>query len=128
MTKGIIHQIIGPVLDIKYDQEHLPELLNAIIIRHGGREIVAEVAQHIGDDVVRCVALSSTDGLTRGMEAEDTGAPISVPVGKEVLGRLFNVIGATIDEKGPVNTELRSGIKDDSENYKRIAFMPLTTE
>ena len=110
MTKGIIHQIIGPVLDIKYDQEHLPELLNAIIIRHGGREIVAEVAQHIGDDVVRCVALSSTDGLTRGMEAEDTGAPISVPVGKEVLGRLFNVIGATIDEKGPVNTELRSPI------------------
>lgn len=110
MSKGIIHQIIGPVLDIKFDQEHLPELLNAIIIRHGGREIVAEVAQHIGDDVVRCVALSSTDGLTRGMDAEDTGAPISVPVGKEVLGRLFNVIGATIDEKGPVDTELRSPI------------------
>lgn len=110
MSKGIIHQIIGPVLDIKFDQEHLPELLNAIIIRHGGRDIVAEVAQHIGDDVVRCVALSSTDGLTRGMEAEDTGAPISVPVGKEVLGRLFNVIGATIDEKGPVDTELRSPI------------------
>ena len=110
MSKGIIHQIIGPVLDIKFDQEHLPELLNAIVIRHGGRDIVAEVAQHIGDDVVRCVALSSTDGLTRGMEAEDTGAPISVPVGKEVLGRLFNVIGATIDEKGPVDTELRSPI------------------
>ncbi len=110
MSKGIINQIIGPVLDIKFDQDHLPELLNAIIIRHGGRDIVAEVAQHIGDDVVRCVALSSTDGLTRGMEAEDTGAPISVPVGKEVLGRLFNVIGATIDEKGPVNTELRSPI------------------
>jgi len=110
LSKGIIHQIIGPVLDIKFDQEHLPELLNAIIIRHGGRDIVAEVAQHIGDDVVRCVALSSTDGLTRGMEAEDTGAPISVPVGKEVLGRLFNVIGATIDEKGPVDTELRSPI------------------
>lgn len=110
MNKGIIHQIIGPVLDVKFDQEHLPELLNAVIIRFRDREIVAEVAQHIGDDVVRCVALSSTDGLTRGMEAEDTGAPISVPVGKEVLGRLFNVIGATIDEKGPVNTELRSPI------------------
>lgn len=110
MSKGIINQIIGPVLDIKFDQEHLPELLNAIIIRHEGRDIVAEVAQHVGDDVVRCVALSSTDGLTRGMEAEDTGAPISVPVGKEVLGRLFNVIGATIDEKGPVDTELRSPI------------------
>lgn len=110
MSKGIIHQIIGPVLDIKFEQEHLPELLNAIIIKHGGRDIVAEVAQHIGDDVVRCVALSSTDGLTRGVEAEDTGAPISVPVGKEVLGRLFNVIGATIDEKGPVNTEMRRPI------------------
>lgn len=117
MSKGIIHQIIGPVLDIKFDQEHLPELLNAIIIRHGGRDIVAEVAQHIGDDVVRCVALSSTDGLTRGMEAEDTGAPISVPVGKEVLGRLFNVIGATIDEKGPVDTELRSPIHRAAPNF-----------
>ena len=117
MSKGIINQIIGPVLDIKFDQEHLPELLNAIIIRHGGRDIVAEVAQHIGDDVVRCVALSSTDGLTRGMEAEDTGAPISVPVGKEVLGRLFNVIGATIDEKGPVDTELRSPIHRAAPNF-----------
>lgn len=117
MNKGIIHQIIGPVLDVKFDQEHLPELLNAIIIRHQNREIVAEVAQHIGDDVVRCVALSSTDGLTRGMEAEDTGAPISVPVGKEVLGRLFNVIGATIDDKGPVNTELRSPIHRAAPNF-----------
>lgn len=110
MGKGIIHQIIGPVLDVKFEQDHLPELLNAIIIRVGEREIVAEVAQHVGDDVVRCIALSSTDGLTRGMEAEDTGGPIKVPVGKEVLGRLFNVIGDTIDEKGPVDTELRSPI------------------
>ena len=110
MSKGIIHQIIGPVLDVKFDKDNLPELLNAIIIKFKDREIVAEVAQHIGDDVVRCVALSSTDGLTRGMEAEDTGAPINVPVGKEVLGRLFNVIGATIDEKGPVLTEERRPI------------------
>jgi len=110
LSKGIIHQIIGPVLDVKFDKDNLPELLNAIIIKFKDREIVAEVAQHIGDDVVRCVALSSTDGLTRGMEAEDTGAPINVPVGKEVLGRLFNVIGATIDEKGPVLTEERRPI------------------
>ncbi|MBK5262230.1 MAG: F0F1 ATP synthase subunit beta [Peptostreptococcaceae bacterium] len=110
MGKGIIHQIIGPVLDIKFEQDHLPELLNAIIIKSGEREIVAEVAQHVGDDVVRCVALSSTDGLTRGMEAVDTDGPINVPVGKEVLGRLFNVIGDTIDEKGPVETELRRPI------------------
>jgi len=110
LGKGIIHQIIGPVLDIKFEQDHLPELLNAIIIKVGEREIVAEVAQHVGDDVVRCVALESTDGLTRGMEAVDTDGPINVPVGKEVLGRLFNVIGDTIDEKGPVGTKLRRPI------------------
>jgi F-type H+-transporting ATPase subunit beta len=90
--------------------EEMPELLNAIYIYFEDRNIVAEVAQHIGDDVVRCVALSSTDGLTRGMEAVDSGSPINVPVGKEVLGRLFNVIGETIDEKGPVNTEARMPI------------------
>ena len=102
---GIVHQIIGPVVDIKFSPDDMPELLNAISIPFEGRNIVVEVAQHIGDDVVRCVALSSTDGLTRGMEAKDTGGPISVPVGKEVLGRLFNVIGETIDEKGPCITE-----------------------
>ncbi len=105
--KGTIHQIIGPVIDIKFMPEEMPELLNAIHVSLDGRDIVAEVAQHIGDDVVRCVALSSTDGLTRGMEAVDSGAPISVPVGKEVLGRLFNVVGDTIDEKGPVNSTKR---------------------
>lgn len=108
--KGVVHQIIGPVLDIKFDPEDMPELLNAITIEYQGRQIVAEVAQHIGDDVVRCVALSSTDGLMRGMEAIDTNGPISVPVGKEVLGRLFNVIGETIDEKGPCITEKKMPI------------------
>ena len=110
MNKGIINQIIGPVIDIKFDPEKMPELLNAINIPFGEKNIVAEAAQHIGDDVVRCVALSSTDGLTRGMEAHDTGGPIKVPVGKEVLGRLFNVIGETIDDKGPVNTKQVSSI------------------
>lgn len=108
--KGIIHQIIGPVIDVKFMPEEMPELLNAITIQYKDRQIVAEVAQHTGDDVVRCVALSSTDGLTRGMEAIDSGGPISVPVGKEVLGRLFNVIGDTIDDKGPVETEKRMPI------------------
>ena len=110
MSKGIIHQIIGPVIDIRFEPEQLPDLLNAINIEYDGRTIVAEVAQHIGDDIVRCVALSSTDGLRRGMEASDTGGPISVPVGPEVLGRLFNVIGETIDGKEPVVTETRSSI------------------
>lgn len=118
MNKGTIHQIIGPVIDIKFLPEEMPELLNAIHIDMEGREIVAEVAQHIGDDVVRCVALSSTDGLTRGMEATDSGAPISVPVGKEVLGRLFNVIGNTIDEKGPVGTDRRMSIHRDAPPFE----------
>ena len=104
MQEGIINQIIGPVIDTKFEEGHMPELLNAIMIQDGDKKIMAEVAQHIGDDVVRCVALSSTDGLVRGMKALDTGAPITVPVGHEVLGRLFNVIGQTIDEKGPVET------------------------
>lgn len=116
--KGTIHQIIGPVIDIKFMPEEMPELLNAINIPFEDREIVAEVAQHIGDDIVRCVALSSTDGLTRGMEATDSGAPISVPVGKEVLGRLFNVIGSTIDEKGPVETEKRMPIHKPAPSFE----------
>lgn len=110
MNKGIIHQIIGPVIDIKFDPNHMPELLNAIEIELDGKKIVAEVAQHKGDDEARCVSLSSTDGLARGMEAVDTGAPIKVPVGEEVLGRLFNVLGEPIDEKGPVEAELYSSI------------------
>ncbi len=110
MRQGVINQIIGPVIDIKFEEGNLPELLNAIKIPHGDEDVMAEVAQHIGDDVVRCVALSSTDGLTRGMEALDTGAPITVPVGDEVLGRLFNVMGQTIDEKGPVHTTKTSPI------------------
>ena len=110
MHEGIINQIIGPVIDIKFEEGHMPELLNAIQITDGDRKIMAEVAQHVGDDVVRCVALSSTDGLVRGMKALDTGAPITVPVGPEVLGRLFNVIGQTIDEKGPVGTTKSSPI------------------
>ena len=111
MNKGKIHEIIGPVVDIKFDPESLPELLNAIEIRLDDEHtIVAEVAQHKGDDEVRCIALSSTDGLARGMEATDTGGPISVPVGPEVLGRLFNVLGDPIDEKGPVETKGKAPI------------------
>jgi len=114
----MIHQIIGPVVDVKFAPEKLPELLNAVEIDYQGRKIVVEVAQHTGDDVVRCVALSSTDGLTRGMEAIDTGAPISVPVGKEVLGRLFNVIGETIDEKGPCLSTKRMPIHRESPSFE----------
>ena len=118
MHQGVINQIIGPVIDIKFEEGELPELLNAIKIPRNDDTIMAEVAQHIGDDVVRCVALSSTDGLTRGMTAMDTGAPITVPVGDEVLGRLFNVMGQTIDEKGPVNTTKTSPIHKPAPSFE----------
>ena len=118
MHQGVINQIIGPVIDIKFEEGDLPELLNAIKIPHNDDTVMAEVAQHIGDDVVRCVALSSTDGLTRGMTAMDTGAPITVPVGDEVLGRLFNVMGQTIDEKGPVNTTKTSPIHKPAPSFE----------
>ncbi len=118
MHEGIINQIIGPVIDIKFEEGHMPELLNAVSIEDGERKIMAEVAQHIGDDVVRCVSLSSTDGLVRGMKAVDTGAPITVPVGDEVLGRLFNVIGETIDEKGPVKAAAYAPIHKSAPSFE----------
>lgn len=97
---GKITQIIGAVLDIKFEQGHLPHINEAIniVLSDGGR-LVVEVAQHLGDDTVRCIAMGSTDGLVRGMEAMATGAPISVPVGEETLGRIFNVLGDPIDNK-----------------------------
>ena len=90
---GKIVQIIGPVLDIKFEDECLPELMNAIEINHNGERIVAEAVQHVGDNVVRCISMNSTDGLVRGMDAVDTGAGITVPVGEKTLGRIFNVLG-----------------------------------
>ena len=110
MNKGRIHQIVGPVIDIKFSEDNMPELLNAIHIEYEGKTIVAEVAQHIGDDVARCISLSSTDGLSRGMEVVDTGAPITIPVGKEVLGRMFNVIGETIDDGDQIVTDMKASI------------------
>ena len=96
---GKVVQIIGPVLDIRFDADHLPNLLNAIHIQNEGKTLVAEVAQHIGGDVVRCIAMRSTDGLRRGVEAVDTGSPITVPVGPQTLGRIFNLLGEPVDNK-----------------------------
>ena len=98
-NQGTVIQVVGPVLDIRFDDGCLPELLSAIEIKNGEATIVAEVAQHIGDNVARCIAMSSTDGLQRGTPALDTGASISVPVGDECLGRVFNLLGQPIDEK-----------------------------
>ena len=103
---GSVVQIIGPVLDIRFPAGHLPDLLNAIEIERDGGKLVCEVAQQLGDDVVRCIAMSSTDGMVRGMEAVDTGSPIKVPVGNETLGRVFNLLGRAIDNKPqPVTCE-----------------------
>ncbi len=107
---GKIVQVIGPVVDIRFKKDNLPELLNAIEIKKGDEVILVEVAQHIGDDTVRCISMDSTDGLVRGMEAIDTKAPIAVPVGEETLGRLFNVLGEVIDGKEDVKTEKRTPI------------------
>ena len=104
-NKGTVIQVQGPVLDIRFADDQLPKLLSAIEIPLGEKTIVAEVAQHIGDNVVRCIAMSSTDGLCRGVEAVDTGAPISVPVGDECLGRVFNLLGQPIDNKPPVQAQ-----------------------
>ncbi len=102
---GTVVQVVGPVLDIKFADGHLPNLNNAIHIEHNGKTMTAEVAQHIGDNVVRCIAMSSTDGLVRGTKAVDTDGPIKVPVGKETLGRIFNLLGEAVDNKPTPNTE-----------------------
>lgn len=104
MAVGKIKQIVGPTVDIEFPAESLPNILNAITIENTELNctLVVEVAMHLGENMVRCIALSSTDGLVRGMEAVDTGAPISVPVGRNTLGRLFNVLGIPIDEGAPL--------------------------
>ena len=96
---GRVIQVVGPVLDIQFAEGQLPELLNAIEIDNHGLKLVVEVAQHTGDNVARCIAMSSTDGLVRGTPAVDTGAPIRVPVGDQCLGRVFNLLGEPVDNK-----------------------------
>ncbi|MDR0433443.1 MAG: F0F1 ATP synthase subunit beta [Gracilibacteraceae bacterium] len=105
-TKGKVIQITGPVVDVAFDPEYLPEIYSAILVKDegGGLDLTLEVAQHLGNDTVRCVAMSSTDGMVRGMDAINTGAPISVNVGGETLGRMFNVLGQPIDNLPPIDT------------------------
>ena len=126
VNKGKIIQIIGPVLDIDFSGGSLPAIYNAIQIKRktqDGKEenLITEVQQHLGESRVRTVAMDSTDGLVRGMEAVDTGAPISIPVGPEVLGRLINVTGDTIDGKGPINTDLKYPIHRPAPQFKDLS-------
>ena len=104
MSFGKVVQVMGPSVDIQFDPDNLPAILNALEIEHPSlkTKLVLEVAQHVGDNIVRCVALASTEGLVRGMKVKDTGGPISVPVGEQTLGRIFNLLGQPIDEKGAV--------------------------
>ncbi len=112
MTKnnvGAISQVTGAVVDVRFEGE-LPAILNALHVDNGGNRLVLEVAQHLGESVVRTVAMDTTDGLMRGLEVIDTGSPISIPVGPETLGRILNVIGEPVDERGPITTKMRSPI------------------
>ncbi|MDZ7373912.1 MAG: F0F1 ATP synthase subunit beta [candidate division KSB1 bacterium] len=111
MSVGKIVQIIGPVVDVRFEDSRLPDILNALeVIRPDGSRLVLEVAQHLGEDTARCVAMDSTDGLVRGMEVRDTGGPIDMPVGPETLGRLMNLVGEPIDELGPIEAKQRMPI------------------
>src|SRR5947199_8826633 len=108
MTKqniGKVVQVIGPVLDVEFEPEQLPELYNAVTVKVDSGQLVAEVEQHIGRNQVRAVAMTSTDGVVRGMEVVDTGTPITVPVGSAALGRILNVLGEPVDEGDPISSD-----------------------
>ncbi|KAI9282667.1 ATP synthase subunit beta [Sporodiniella umbellata] len=105
-TAGQIRSVIGAVVDVQFEQDNLPAILNALEVQgHSGGRLVLEVAQHLGENTVRTIAMDGTEGLVRGQKVVDTGAPITIPVGKEVLGRIINVIGEPIDERGPINAK-----------------------
>src|SRR5919201_900310 len=106
---GKITQVTGAVVDVQFDGD-LPAILNALHAENEGKRLVLEVAQHLGENTVRTIAMDSTDGLVRGQKVSDTGAPITVPVGPETLGRILNVVGEPVDERGPVKAKARSPI------------------
>src|SRR5437588_6525302 len=117
---GRITQVIGAVVDVKFE-EHLPEILNALETTNGGNRLVLEVAQHLGESSVRCISMDISEGLVRGQEVTDTGAPISVPVGEGTLGRIINVIGEPVDEAGPVNRDTLRPIHAPAPSYAEQA-------
>ncbi|KAK4580365.1 atp2, beta subunit of the F1 sector of mitochondrial F1F0 ATP synthase [Recurvomyces mirabilis] len=115
--QGKIHQVIGAVVDVKFDTEQLPSILNALTTENGGNKLTLEVAQHMGENIVRCIAMEGTEGLVRGSPCSDTGAPISIPVGPATLGRIMNVTGDPIDERGPIKTDKRLPIHADAPTF-----------
>ncbi|MBM3214227.1 F0F1 ATP synthase subunit beta [Candidatus Poribacteria bacterium] len=122
LPKGKVAQIIGVVIDVEFQDEHLPPIYNALeIVRQDGSRLVLEVEQHLGEDRVRCVAMDTTDGLVRGTEVTDTGGPITVPVGKGVLGRIMNVSGDPVDERGPIEAEARLPIHRPAPQFEDLS-------
>lgn len=117
-SEGVVVQIIGAIVDVRFSKDNLPNLLNAIQIDNNGQKLIVEVAQHIGDDVVRCIAMSSTDGLVRGTKAIDTKSSITVPVGKETLGRIFNLLGEPVDNLPAPETKERWAIHREAPSYE----------
>ena len=118
---GKVLQVMGPVVDIRFKEGELPEIYNALQIPMQSRTLTVEVAQHIGGNTARCIAMASTDGLQRGVDVIDTGAPISVPVGKETLGRIFNVLGNAVDNLPDAKTEERWNIHRPSPKYEDLS-------
>ena len=121
---GYITQVIGPVIDVKFEFQNLPKLYNAIKIDNHGKPLIVEVAQHLGDDVVRCIAMDSTDGLKRGDAAEDTGSPITIPVGEAILGRMVNVLGEPIDGKPPIKSKMKYPIHRPAPSFEEQQTEP----
>ncbi|GGH32763.1 F0F1 ATP synthase subunit beta [Paenibacillus segetis] len=126
MNKGRVVSVMGPVVDVEFERGQLPEIFNAIKIlkqdaQDGGEDLILEVSTHLGDNQVRCIAMSTTDGLVRGTEVLDLGAPISVPVGEATLGRVFNVLGETIDNKGAAATDVRNPIHRQPPSFEELS-------
>ena len=116
-AKGTITQVIGAVVDVQFD-DHLPEILNAIETDNNGKRLVLEVAQHLGENTVRTIAMDSTEGLVRGQDVTDTGGPITIPVGNATLGRILNVVGEPVDEGGPVDASETRSIHQDAPQFE----------
>jgi len=115
-AKGKVTQVIGAVVDVQFD-DNLPEILNALTTDNNGKTLVLEVAQHLGENTVRTVAMDASEGLVRGQEVIDTGAPISVPVGNATLGRILNVVGEPVDEQGPVEATQTRAIHQNAPDF-----------
>ena len=119
--KGKVSQVMGPVVDVRFEKGELPAIYNALTIPIGDRTLTVEVAQHIGDNTARCIAMASTDGLKRDAEVTDTGKAISVPVGKETLGRIFNVLGSAVDNGPEPQTKERWDIHRPAPEYEELS-------